>query len=196
MDVAGCIAAISDETQREIIKYELLLETDVTNIHKRLVKALSKRAYARCTVAYWAHRFRNGEINVQGARGGAHNIHPECEDPVNLVKNQLCERRDWTVVELAHPTGIPASSVRRILKDELKMKKKLCQWVPHVLTEENVLARIEVCTNNLLRLHRRPTLLNRTLAVDETWVSLYTEPKSNKRRLWMNADEEPPRVAH
>ncbi|XGW34563.1 hypothetical protein V3C99_018471 [Haemonchus contortus] len=77
------------------------------------------------------------------------------------------------------------------------MVKKMCVWVPHLLlTEAQVQNRIDACRNNLLRHRRHPQLLKRTLAIDETWVDLYTEPESHKRRVWMGADVEPPELVH
>nr|CDJ91455.1 mariner transposase [Haemonchus contortus] len=87
----------------------------------------------------------------------------------------MAERRDCTIAELARETGIPATTVGRVVSKELKMVKKI---------------------NNLLRHLRHPRLLKRTLAIDETWVGLYTEPESQKRRVWMDADEEPLELVH
>nr|CDJ90503.1 transposase [Haemonchus contortus] len=111
-------------------------------------------------------------------------------------KRRMVERRDCTTAELAHETGISATTFGRVVSKELKMVKKMCVWAPDLLTEAQVQNRTDACRNNLLRHRRHLRLLKRTLAIDETWVGLYTEPESHKHRVWIDADEEPPELVH
>ena len=76
----------------------------------------------------------------------------------------------------------------------MNLTKILTKWIPHELTEDQQQFRIDACNNNLLRYRRHPHLLKRTLAIDETWVSLYTAPKGEKRKVWIAKGEEPPTV--
>jgi histone-lysine N-methyltransferase SETMAR len=82
--------------------------------------------------------------------------------------------RRWTVTELAQHTGIPASTVRRILRQDLKMRKIAAKWVPHHLHETQKWTRYETCCINLERFHQEGNgMLNRIIAIDETWARAY-----------------------
>nr|CDJ98509.1 transposase [Haemonchus contortus] len=147
-------------------------------------------------VQKWVRMFKEGRTETSEGRGGAHIVHSAHEERVAEIKRRMAERRDCTTAELAREVGIPATTVGRVVSKELKMVKKMCVWVPHLLTEAQVRNRIDACRNNLLRHRRHPRLLKRTLAIDETWVGLYTEPESQKRRVWMDGDEEPLELVH
>ncbi|EFN69523.1 hypothetical protein EAG_08814, partial [Camponotus floridanus] len=44
--------------------------------------------------------------------------------------------RHWSLRSLAARTGIPYTTVQSIVRDEMKMRKVLGKWVPHVARVE------------------------------------------------------------
>nr|CDJ90144.1 unnamed protein product [Haemonchus contortus] len=120
-------------------------------------------------VLKWVRMFKEGRTETSEGRGGAHIVHSAHEERVAEIKRRVAERRDCTIAELARETGIPAITVSRVVSKELKMVKKMCVRVPHLLTEAQVQSRIDPCRNNLLRRRRHPRLLKRMLVIDEKW---------------------------
>ena len=61
------------------------------------------------------------------------------ETSVKLVADALvaCE-------ELSSATGVPATSVFRILSNDLKRRKISARWVPHCLTTEQKQKRLDI----------------------------------------------------
>nr|CDJ91197.1 mariner transposase C9 mutant [Haemonchus contortus] len=188
--------SVTEQDQREIIKWGAVQGESEAQIHRELNQQMDGTEFLKRNVQKWVRMFKEGRTETSEGRGGAHYVHSAHEERVAEIKRRMAERRDCTIVELARETGIPATTVGRVVSKELKMVKKMCVWVPHSLTEAQVQNRIDACRNNPLRHRRHPRLLKRTLAIDETWVGLYTEPESQKRRVWMDADEEPHELVH
>jgi transposase len=82
--------------------------------------------------------------------------------------------------------------VFRYLTEDLQMEKLMSKWVPHFLRDEQKEHRVLACENNLQLLSKDKSLINRTLAIDETWLSLYMQPQRDQVRSWRNKNEKPP----
>ncbi|XGW34807.1 hypothetical protein V3C99_018659 [Haemonchus contortus] len=188
--------SITEQDQREIIKWGATQGESAAQIHRELNQQMDGTEFFKHNVQKWVRMFKEGRTETSEGRGGAHIVHSAHEERMAEIKRRMAERRDCTIAELARETGIPTTTVGRVVSKELKMAKKMCVWVPHLLTEAQVRNRTDAYRNNPLRHRRHPRLLKRMLAIDETWVGLYTEPESHKRRIWMDADEEPPEFVH
>uniref|UniRef100_A0A7I4Y7H0 HTH_Tnp_IS630 domain-containing protein n=1 Tax=Haemonchus contortus TaxID=6289 RepID=A0A7I4Y7H0_HAECO len=154
-DIDNLKRSITEQDQREIIKWG----------------AMQRESEAQIRM------FKEGRTETSEGRGGAHNVHSAHEERVAEIKRRMAERRDCTIAELARETGIPATSVGRVVSKDSKMVKKMCVWVPHLLTEAQVQNRVDACRNNLLRHRRHPRPTKRKLAIDETWVGFTLSPK-------------------
>ena len=70
------------------------------------------------------------------------------------------------------------------------MKKILGKWVPHELTDEQKKTRVVTCRGNLARYRKIKIILQRTVSIDESWVSLYMQPDRNQARSWQFPGEQ------
>lgn len=113
-----------------------------------------------------------------------------------IVRIQECfeESRHWSLRSLAARTEIPWSTVRNIVKDQLKMSKVLGKWVPHVLTEDQKNHRILACEKNLEIYRKDKTTLRRTISIDESWLALYMKPDRSQARQYLYPGEDPEEV--
>ncbi|GFU55262.1 histone-lysine N-methyltransferase SETMAR [Trichonephila clavipes] len=98
--------------QRAYIKIAILRERNAMECHSELVKALGNNARPYRTVARWT-------------------------DLVRAVIEQLMnEDRRWTLLELERASGIEKrTTVPRILRNELHLRKIAARCVSHALTE-------------------------------------------------------------
>lgn len=140
-------------------------------------------------------RFRRGEADVNEHRGRPRGHEENFEQRVDTIQSCMVESRHWSLRSLATKTGIPRETVRRIIVNHLKMKKKMGKWVPHELSPGQVEHRILACKENLRTHNRNPTRLQRTISIDETWVRLYMEPDRNQARSWVYSGEDPEPMA-
>jgi len=86
---------------------------------------------------------------------------------------------------LACRCDIPKETVRRILKEDLGLIKKLSSWIPHTLTEDQKEMRFNIAQANLSRHRSRPSLLKRIIAIDESWVPIYSPPARHQSKSWV-----------
>ncbi|PSN53367.1 hypothetical protein C0J52_03804 [Blattella germanica] len=86
---------------------------------------------------------------------------------------------------LATETGIDQATVLTILRHDLYMRKIAAKWVPHTLTEQQKWNRYETCRVNLERYEREGhIMLNRIIAIDETWARAYEPELKRKSAEW------------
>ena len=77
----------------------------------------------RSTVFHWSKRFRSGRVSINDdSRPGRPKTSTD-ERSVQLVAGALEEDRRATCEELSEVTGIPPTSVYRILTNDLKKRK-------------------------------------------------------------------------
>ena len=68
---------------------------------------------------------------------------------------------------------MPASTVQRIIKFDLKLKKKCAKWVPHLLTDAQKARRLTVCDFWARLVDHNQRVLRRIVTTDESWIYVY-----------------------
>lgn len=183
--------SVSTGDEQSFVKFGLLQKHSAGLIFFNLTKLLRPLAKSKSTIERWASRLKKGEPLTSNNFGGDRSDAKIHEERVEIIKSCFDESRHWSMRSLASRTGIPLSSVQRIVTNELKMTKKLGKWVPYKLTSDQENYR-ELCARvNLRTYNKTKTLLNRTLSIDETWLSLYMEPDRNQQRQYMYQGEQP-----
>ena len=89
-----------------------------------------------------------------------------------------------TIHELAADVGRPPSTVFKVLKKDLNLKKLSAKFIPHLLTDQNKEMRRDLCTQNLDNLRMIPRYLDRIVTSDETWISLYNQETKFESCQW------------
>jgi len=102
----------------------------------------------------------------------------------------LKEDRHLTIQHVAETTDIHATTVYRIVSDDLGMKVS-ARWVPRMLlllTDEQKQNRVSVCTDLLCHLQAQPQIfLNRIVMQDETWVHHFDLETKRQSMVWKHA---------
>ncbi len=65
---------------------------------------------------------------------------------LDIVDANVNAARIVTCIDLATAHGVSYGTMHSILHDELGLVKKLAQWVPKLLSEEQKKERIRICT--------------------------------------------------
>ncbi len=60
--------------------------------------------------------------------------------------------------------------------EEIGVKEIATRWVPHHLTPAQKKSRVNICTEHLERYNSDNEMLDRIIAIDETWLKYY-DPK-------------------
>jgi histone-lysine N-methyltransferase SETMAR len=91
------------------------------------------------------------------------------------LKELLLEDHNWGTFEFAETLGISYWATRELLK-EIGAKKIATRWVPHHLTPTQKRSRVDICAEHLEKYNSDHEMLDRIIAIDETWLKYY-DPK-------------------
>ena len=96
---------------------------------------------------------------------------------VQLIERILDEDRCATVRELEERSGIPKSSIHRIIQDQLEMTRMVDRWVPKLLSDKQKRKRERFSRDLLKSWRSKKIFLDRIVTGNETWFHYY-EPKT------------------
>jgi len=100
------------------------------------------------------------------------------------------ENRWLTVSSVAEQVNIDRETVRKILTEDLDMRKMCAQMVPKELTEEQKQRRVTICQDLL---ERQDDSLGRVITDDETWVYKYDSETKRQSAQWKTANSPRPK---
>ena len=101
------------------------------------------------------------------------------------------ENRRLTVRSIAEQVNIDRETVRKILTEDLDMRKMCAQMVPKELTEEQKQRRVTICQDLL---ERQDDSLGRVITDDETWVYKYDSETKRQSAQWKTANSPQPKM--
>ncbi|XP_066907319.1 histone-lysine N-methyltransferase SETMAR-like [Halyomorpha halys] len=171
------------ETQiRSILLYEFKLGSKAAETARKICSVFGEDVLSERKAQFWFSKFRGGDETLEDeVRSGRPTVvdKEDVRRVVELDPRQSCS-------EIASQLNISATTAWNYLK-ELGKVKKLDKWIPHKLSDANMLVRLTTASSLTSRLKVEP-FLNRFITCDEKWV-LY----NNFRRSyqWLSADEKP-----
>jgi transposase len=104
------------------------------------------------------------------------------------LKELLLEDHNWGTFEFTETLGISYLATRDLLKE---IKKIATRWVPHHLTPVQKRSRVDICAKHLERYNSDHKMLDRIIAIDETWLKYY-DPKDYWASRQYSLPGEPP----
>ena len=120
---------ISD--QRVYCKIRAQLGFLPTEIHADLQKVYGNGALKYATVCKWARRFNDGQESIENDPWVGRPVSILTEKNVATVKTLIEEDARYTIQEIEESCGIHSSSVLKILREQLGLRKICARWVPH-----------------------------------------------------------------
>ena len=85
---------------------------------------------------------------------------------------------------IADEVNLNPEAVRRILTEELWMRKVCAKMVPRNLTEQQRDARVSVCAGLLEQAEADPELMERLITGDESWFFQYDRETKRQSLEW------------
>jgi histone-lysine N-methyltransferase SETMAR len=165
--------------QRSYIKIETLCGITPTQIYESLREVCVDSTVDRSTIS------REGHIAVEdNQRPGRPRSSTNYTIAV-IIANVLEEDRHMTCEEIARESGIPKSSVHRIVTEHLQKRKVSARWVPHKLSDEQKAQRKETVTLLLSCFQQEgDPFLRCIVAIDETWIRDFEPELKSQSAQW------------
>ncbi len=161
------------EEQRVNIKFLTQTGKNPTQVWRALKDVYGDRALSYPQVRLWHKRFKDGRTSPKdNARTGR----PSSRlDSVDDIENSVREDYRKTIQEIALEVGHAPSTVHKVLKKDLDLRKLSAKFVPHFLSDANKRMRMQLSSDNLENVRTVPRYLDWIVTGDETWVSLYNQ---------------------
>ena len=117
-----------------IVRFEHSSGFRQQKIHAYLKKIYGNGALKYATVCKWVRRFNDGQESIKNDPLVGRPVSVLTEKNVATVKTLIEEDARYTVQEIEELSGIHLSSVLKILREQLGLRKICMLWVPHLLT--------------------------------------------------------------
>lgn len=171
---------------RAVIKFLFLLGKSPAEVHNDLEKGLQEHAPSYETVRRWMRRFMEGRTSTDDDPRSGRPLSATSHDVVRRVAQLLDEDRRVTCEEVANSLKISSDSAHRILRENLGKRKIAAKWVPHMLTEDQKVARMTISAAHLHRFRQEgDAFLNRIVACDETWAHSFEPELKRQSAEWI-----------
>jgi hypothetical protein len=122
----------------------------------------------------WNKMFKEGRESLQGNERKGHPSISRTEESTEIIQKCLAEDRTSSVRMLEEVTGINRETVRKILVEDLKKRKKVCaRFVPHLLKPDQKHQRAASSVEFVEIIDDVINVLKKIVTGDEIWCFVY-----------------------
>jgi len=107
-----------------------------------LVQVYGDNAMKKTAVYKWVKRFSEGRESVTNEERSGRPATSRTEENIAKVRQIMCENRRMTVRSIAEQVNIDRERVRKIVTEDLDIRKVCAKMVPKELTEEQKQRRV------------------------------------------------------
>lgn len=166
--------------QRAVLKFLVKSGLSPIDCWRQLQQVNSANCLSKNRVRVWHKRFRNGWTETKDQKRPGRPKSVRVAATIQAVDQAIQGQRRTTVRELANDLSLSKSSVHNIIRKDLKLSKIAPKFIPKDLTQDQKNVRLNVCNTNIQLVKDDPTLLQRVVTCDESWVSVFElETKQN-----------------
>ena len=98
--------------------------------------------------------------------------------------------------EIEEKRGIHSSSVLKILRERLGLRKICACWVPHFLTDEQKQSQVRLALHVIEKYDKcDPRHLEEIVTGDETWIYHFQPDSKAKNKVWVSSEGNRPVIA-
>jgi len=160
-----------------------------------LTEAYGEDCMSRARVFEWHKRFSEGRGSVKDDDRLGHPRAAVTDDNIEKVRDVIRKDRRLGVRAVAEEVNLDRENFRRILREELNMRKFCAKMVPKLLSDEQKERLKKLCLDLLQRIENEPDLLNPIITCDKTWVFMY-DPETKRQSLqWKSTSSPRPKNA-
>ena len=165
---------------RHILRFYYLRGKNATKAAEKICEVYGSDTVTIRTAQRWFDRFRSGVVDVEDTPRTGRPIVVETDKIVEIIQVD----RHVSIRSIGQELGKDHKTVWNHLQ-KIGFQKKLDVWVPHELTEKNLLDRINAC-DALLKRNEFDPFLKRMVTGDEKWI---TYENLKRKRSWSKRGE-------
>ncbi len=142
----------------------------------------------------WILQFRAGRTVVVDKPRAPRGKSGRSQRNIRRVEDLIAADRRVTVHELSVKSGISTGSVHRIVRKDLKLKKRCSTFVPAVLTETYKQRRRDICNFFSRLMAQNPRVFRNVVTMDKSWIYVWDPAQRIQNQHWLHAGEPCPQV--
>ena len=158
------------EIFRFYIKTRVILGIRPIDIFQELQTAYGEQAPCQSTVGRWSKLFSDGREDIKDKSRSGHQITANTTANIELVRQVVEDNPHVSYEEIEAETSLSRGTIERIIHDSLNLRKITSRWIPHFLTDENRVQRVEACRENLAMFQEGKWRLCDIVTGDESWI--------------------------
>ena len=142
------------------------------------------------SIRSWRRSFRNGtrhKDNISDKRKPGRPRSARTDESVTKVMSLVLDDRRITIDQLHHETDISVGTIYKILHKDLNMSRVAAKFVPKILKPEEKTRRIAICLEWISEVQADPTVIDRIITGDETWVWCYDLETKKQSSQWIQS---------
>ena len=157
------------------------------DIHAQLIASGVPGVPDSTTVWRWHTAYQNGKESFRDDPRSGRPSSARTDAKVQLIQQAVSDYPNQSLRCLSDQFDISKDSVGRILKNDLHMRKVCAQWVPHALSEQNKLARVQCAQSlvNILDNNSMEDCLRFWAVEDESWILFNDLPPKQQNMAWI-----------
>ncbi|UYV79086.1 hypothetical protein LAZ67_17001076 [Cordylochernes scorpioides] len=118
------------------------------------------------------------------------------QENIDKIHDLVMLDRRMTVRQIEETLGIPKTTVDRIMREHLGLRKLSSRWVHKLLTPDQKAVRRKLSSDNLALFEVNPDeFVNRFVTMEETWAHHFTPESKQQSMKWRHSGSPPPRKA-
>lgn len=178
---------------RANIKFCFKLGKSATETFEMIQKAHGEKAMSRKNVFKWFALFRDGREQIEDDFRSGRPKDGRSDENVRKVADALKADKCLSTRLIEDMTGISKDTVHRILVEDLHKKKVCARFVPHQLTDDQQVARVEHCIDMKESAENDPIFLRNLVTGDESWCFQYEPLTKRQSAEWVGAEDQRPK---
>ena len=179
--------------QRPNIKFCFKIGKTFTETFELMKKVYSDDCLSRARVHEWFTRFRDGreDINDDEQTGRPKSV--ITENSIEIVREFIKNEPKSSLKFMESELNISKTSIYRISTDHLGLRKVCACFVPHKLTDDQKLLRIQHSKDIIKEARKDENFLYNIVTGDKTWCFQYKPKTKRQSAEWKAPDEPPPK---
>ncbi len=168
----SCCLMEHPEEQRSVIKFLHKSGPTPTQCWTLLHAVFGAETMSKAAVQKWHKQFHKGRESIKDMKRPGHPRSARTADNIQQVLNAVETKRTSTISEISQHLNLSESSVRTMLKKDLKLTKLSPKFIPKLLTDEQKAFRVRLCEENLDWLQHDNSFLTKIMTGDKSWVGV------------------------
>ncbi len=142
----------------------------------------------RSSIQNWYNRFRNGDpLNDDCPKSGAPKKRTAAK--IQQINNIIQQDRRSSLRELARQSGQSYGATRKVVKEDLSLKKKPAKWIPHFLTNAQKNRHVYHARAALQMFRCQQNRPESIICEDESWIHVWNPGSKESTHEWISANE-------